>query len=380
MRFSTILSLLVAIILAGAAVYGAQNWLSVERQEFMNALRQEAEREDEAPKNTIVVAAESIQFGERISRTTVREIEWSGAIRPEGSYSKIEELVIGEAEDQARFAVTSMTSGEPVLASKVTEPGQRAKLSTALTPGKKAVSIRVNDVLGVAGFVLPGDRVDVLLSRDNFVDVLLQGVKVLAIDQTADERKDNPSVVRTVTFEVNTLEAQKLVLGGNVGMLSLALRNVASTDIENSERITISDLNDLDVADDLVEAKLEEIEVVPEEAVEAPVTPQPTLDELRLSNLEQLLKDLSSGVSEKLENVEAKLQEKEPVEVVKEVLVEKIVEVAPILPEKSTVGVIRNGQRNEYKVERKKNGAENPIDVVDLADTEVEGQSEPISN
>ncbi|MFC6639822.1 Flp pilus assembly protein CpaB [Sulfitobacter sediminilitoris] len=75
----------------------------------------------------------------------------------------------------------------------------------------------MNDVLGVAGFVLPGDRVDVLLTRDEFVDVLLQGLKVLAIDQIADELKDNPSVVRTVTFEVNTEEAQKLVLGEMLG-------------------------------------------------------------------------------------------------------------------------------------------------------------------
>ena len=84
----------------------------------------------------------------------------------------------------------------------------------------KAVSIRVNDVLGVAGFVLPGDRVDIMLTRSDkavgtYTDVLLQGVKVLAIDQTADDRADKPSVARTVTFEVSTQEAQKLTLAAN---------------------------------------------------------------------------------------------------------------------------------------------------------------------
>jgi pilus assembly protein CpaB len=195
----------------------------------------------------------------------------------------------------------------------------------------------VNDVLGVAGFVLPGDRVDVMLTRSNVVDVLLQGVKVLAIDQIADQRQDNPSVVRTVTFEVSTLEAQKLVLGGTVGTLSLALRNVASTDIERNERVTINDLNELDVAEDILKAN----------AAKQAAEPDPTLT--RIEGIEQMVRELSTGVSEKLEGVEAKL-EKEPV--IQEVVVEKIVQVAPPVPVRSTVGVIRNGQRNEYKVDK----------------------------
>lgn len=322
MRFSTVISFLIAMILAGMAVYGAQNWLSTQRQQLAVDL-QNSQKKDEAPKRTIVVANEQIAFGERISVTTVREIEWSGEITPEGSFAKISDLVIGDSDDTARFALTSMSVGEPILSSKVTVPGQRAKLSTALTPGMKAISIRVNDVLGVAGFVLPGDRVDVLLTRGgngggSFVDVLLQGVKVLAIDQSADDRKDQPSVVRTVTFEVKTTEAQKLVLGANVGTLSLALRNVASTDVENNDRITLNDLNELDIAEDLLQTKAEEAAADPSEE--------------RLENLEQLLKNLSEGVTAQIEGVEQKIQEKEPVikEVVKEVVVERVVERAQI--------------------------------------------------
>ncbi|MDU8913271.1 Flp pilus assembly protein CpaB [Aestuariicoccus sp. MJ-SS9] len=352
MRFSTIVSLLIAILLAGAAVYGAQTWLSTERAQLMSLLQQQQSApQEEAPKDTIVVASEPIQFGELINSTNVREIEWSGSLKPDGHFVKIEDLVIGESDETARFALTSIAIGEPVLTSKVTIPGQRAKLSTALAPGKKAVSIRVNDVLGVAGFVLPGDRVDVLLTRGNFVDVLLQGVKVLAIDQKSDERQDNPSVVRTVTFEVNTEEAQKLVLGAQVGTLSLTLRNLASTDIERSERITINDLDELDFADDLVQGQNQE-----EEPAEPVIDPSVA----RLDELEKLLKDLSEGVSEKISVVEEKL-DKEPViqEVVKEVVVEK----PPIIPEKSTVGVIRNGQRNEYKVNRSDEEAEDSAEL-----------------
>ncbi|QGY00203.1 Flp pilus assembly protein CpaB [Roseovarius faecimaris] len=360
MRFSTIASLLIAVILAGLAVYGAQNWLDLERQQFASDLLQrQSQAEAEAkPENTIVVANEAISFGERIDNTKVREIAWAGDLKPEGSFDTVDALVVGTTEDTARFALTSMAPGEPILASKVTDPGQRAKLSTALSPGKKAISIRVNDVLGVAGFVLPGDRVDILLTRKDgkggsFVDVLLQGVKVLAIDQIADDRKDKPSVVRTVTFEVDTSEAQKLVLASNVGTLSLALRNVASNDIEANERITINDLNEFDVAEDLLQAAVEEQNSATEEA-------DPSLE--RIENIEMLLKNLSDGMAEQIRGVEQKINEQEPViverEVIKEVVVEKEVQpIVPIIPVKRTVGVIRNGTRDEYKVDA--NNSEN---------------------
>lgn len=348
MRFSTIASLFVAIILAGLAVFGAQTWLNTERQNFASELLQRQEAEKEAPENMIVVANEAISFGERIDRTKVREIPWAAATYPEGSFTNIDLLVVGNSDEEVRFALGSIAPGEPILASKVTNPGERSKMSTALSPGKKAVSIRVNDVLGVAGFVLPGDRVDVLLTQGgregSYVDVLLQGVKVLAIDQIADDRRDGPSVVRTVTFEVNTTEAQKLTLAANVGVLSLALRNIASNEIEDNQRITVNDLNELDVADDLIESAIEEQANAPDPSIE------------RIENLETLLKNLSEGVTKQLEGVEQKINSQEPViverEVVKEVIVEKPVPTPqPVLPVKSTVGVIRNGQRNEYKVD-----------------------------
>jgi len=344
MRFSTVASFMIAVVLAGVAVFGARNWLASEQQSFAMQLRQQVEQVEMTPERTIVVATEAVSFGERLDRTKVREIEWASSIVPKGSFEKVEDLIIGDTEDTARFALTNIAAGEPVLDTRVTIPGQRAKLSTALTPGMKAISIRVNDVLGVAGFVLPGDRVDVLLTSggrgvDTYVDVLLQGVKVLAIDQSADDSKDQPSVVRTVTFEVNTIEAQKLVLGGNVGTLSLALRNLASTGVEMNERVTIQDLNDIDVAEDLIPEVIE---------VKADV-PDPTL--ARFSSMEQLLKNLYNDTSEQMQVLEDKLNAQEPVIVEREVIVERFVEREPVIPQRRTVVVIRNGKRDEYKVE-----------------------------
>ncbi|WP_083191554.1 Flp pilus assembly protein CpaB [Salipiger sp. CCB-MM3] len=336
MKFSMVLSLVVAVLLAGAAVYGARDWLAQEQRRLNSQTRHES---PSVPEMTVVVAVEPITFGERLSATKLRTIAWSSDITPEGSFTSIEDVIGQDDDNSARFALTTMAPGEPILATKITLPGQRAKLSTALTPGMKAVSIRVNDVLGVAGFVLPGDRVDVMLTRggrgeQSFVDILLQGVKVLAIDQIADELKDKPSVVRTVTFEVNTTEAQKLVLAGNVGTLSLALRNVGSNDIENNDRITMADLTEFDVAEDL-----------------APVVvkAEPSVETRKLDAMEVLLKSTLDGISDRLTSVEDKIQKPEPTEVEK--IVERVVIAPPVPAKKATVAVIRNGRRDVYKVE-----------------------------
>ena len=339
---STILSLVVALILAGIAVYGVRTWINLERQQIASAMQGRGAAQNEAPKATIVIASEPIRFGERLNPAILREVEWNSPMRPNGSFQKIEDLLTGSGEEHARFALTGIEQGEPVLASKVTMPGQRAKLSTSLSDGMKAVSIRVNDVLGVAGFVLPGDRVDVMLTRsirqqgneETYVDVLLQGVKVIAIDQIADDRKDQPSVVRTVTFEVNTAEAQKLVLAGTVGTLSLALRNAGSSGVEPVERMTIADLSDTAVSQELLVAGAQN---QPDPAVE------------RLEALEMLLKSLSVDVTEQIAGVERRINEQKPAIIKKEVVIERVVE-RPAAPVMKTVGVIRNGKRDEYRV------------------------------
>jgi pilus assembly protein CpaB len=141
----------------------------------------------------------------------------------------------------------AMEENEPVLKAKITGPGQRASLAAVIDPGMKALTVRVNDVNGVAGFVLPGERVDILLTRnldknDSWADVLLQNIKVLAADQSADERSDKPSVVKAVTLEVSTAQAQKLTLASTIGSLSLALRAAGMAEVEATRRVSLSDL------------------------------------------------------------------------------------------------------------------------------------------
>ncbi len=252
MRRSTFFSITVSAFLGVAAVFGTKAYLNNQRLAMLSALAT-----PEPVVSEIVVASQRLRFGTRLERQSFKTIEWPSSALPPGAFSSIDDI-IGDG-DKPRYVKASIDVGEPVLDTKITGFGERATLSSAVTPGLKAVSIRVNDVLGVAGFVLPGDRVDIMLTRTQrrssttgaYTDVLLQGVKVLAIDQSADDRADKPNVVRTVTLEVATNEAQKLVLAQRVGQLSLTLRNIASADVEEIVPVNIADLGGAEVASGL---------------------------------------------------------------------------------------------------------------------------------
>ena len=187
--------------------------------------------------------AKSLRFGNRLSKRSLVEVEWPSKAIPKGAFKKISDVVNGK---DRRVVLSSIEANEPVLGWKITGPGQRASLSALIAEGMKAVTIRVNDVLGVAGFVLPGEHVDIMLTRTEiqeagdqapvrknaFTDVLLQNVRVLAVDQLADDRTEEPTPAKAVTIEVTTEQAQKLMLASSVGQLALALRSAGSTSDE----------------------------------------------------------------------------------------------------------------------------------------------------
>ena len=204
------------------------------------------------PTTPVVVVKTRLAFGTAIEKEYLRVAAWPTGNVPRGSFQKIEDVVRG---DEKRVALQPVEPDEPLLESKVSGFGGRASLSTVIDPTMRASTIRVNDVNGVAGFVLPGDRVDVLLTRDPgsnstratrggelVTDILLQNVKVLAIDQVADVKKDTPSVAKAVTLEVDPTQAQKLVLAQQVGTLSLALRNITNEKAVVSQSVRLRDL------------------------------------------------------------------------------------------------------------------------------------------
>ncbi len=229
-----------AVMFGLLAVFVAQSWLNSAAEQRMRSL--EANKKTVTTK-TIVVAAKPLRFGNELVAGSLREVEWPDKALPTGAFSKIDEVVGGAK----RVALTAIEPNEPVLSSKVTGPGQRATLSAMLRDGLKAATVRVNDIDGVGGFVLPGDHVDVSLTRqidktNATTEVVLQNVRVLAIDQVADERIDKPSVVKAVTLEVDVVGAQKLSLAASVGSLTLMLRKAGEANSQYTRKITLDDL------------------------------------------------------------------------------------------------------------------------------------------
>ena len=240
MKANTIVMLGLALVFGAIAVFLTNVWIAGQQPTTAAGASDNVVAED-----TVVVAAMPLSFGDRLTLDNLREIPWPAKSLPTGAFRTREALL--NSKEGARQVITSIGPNEPVLEWKITGPGQRATLSAVLEDGMKAVSIRVNDILGVAGFVLPGDRVDILLTRmknggNPYVDVMLQNVKVLAVDQIADDRKEGAKVVKAVTLAVTTQDAQKLTLAAGIGQLSLALREAASNAGEITQRITLKDL------------------------------------------------------------------------------------------------------------------------------------------
>lgn len=241
MRKSTIVMVAFAVVFGLLAVFIAQAWLNGQAERRLRSL--EAQKKPVAT-NTIVVAAQRLPFGVELGREHLREVPWSAEAMPQGSFATVSDLLSAGK----RVVLAPIEPNEPVLAIKVTGPGQRATLSAIVGEGMKAVSIRVNDVEGVGGFVLPGDRVDVVLTRqlekgNATTEVVLQNARVLAVDQSADDRASKAAVAKAVTLEVDTVGAQKVWLAASVGSLSLLLRKAGEQNAEATRRVTLDDLS-----------------------------------------------------------------------------------------------------------------------------------------
>ena len=256
MKMRAYVMLGLALLLAGASVFLARNWVQSQVQPVAAVQDQQ-----QVETTQVVVAASQLHYGNKVRREHLRVVDWPTAAVPEGSFKAVDEIIgkekrgedgnVIKAED--RVVLRTIEINEPILKSKITGFGGRASLSTLISPGMRATTIRVNDVNGVAGFVLPGDRVDILLTRDpksssrrrggNLqTDILLQNMRVLGIDQDANEDRNKPAVVKAVTLEVTTTQAQKLTLAQKLGSLSLALRHVNTVDAEQPQSIKARDL------------------------------------------------------------------------------------------------------------------------------------------
>lgn len=204
--------LALALVFALAAALYAGHWMS--QQKAMASGR-------------VVVAAVDIQLGTRITPQMLDTIEWPSGARPPGAFADLKEV-------QERVVKSGLLRGEPVLEGKLAPVGTQGGLSAVIAKGKRAITVRVNDVIGVAGFALPGNYVDIIVStqkegRDDaeksISKIVLERILVLAVAQEVSRDDTKPRVVNAVTLEVSPEQAEKLDLARSVGTLSLALRN-----------------------------------------------------------------------------------------------------------------------------------------------------------
>jgi len=213
MRSRGLLMLLVALLAGLMAVVMAARWMQSQGGDG----------------SRIAVASQDIVLGTVLTPDMVKLVGWPRGQEPAGAHTDLAGL-------QGRVITTSLQSGEPVLDARLAPEGTKGGLVSLVVPGKRAMTVRVNDVVGVAGFALPGTYVDVLVStqeeargsseRERMISkIVLERMLVLAVAQEVDRDPTKPKVVNAVTLEVTPQQAEVLDLARSVGTLSLVLRN-----------------------------------------------------------------------------------------------------------------------------------------------------------
>lgn len=217
MKGRTFLMFFIALVLGVSAAWLANTWVE-------DRIRPSSGGEG----TPVVVAALDIPFGQKIEQAHVKVVDWPSGNTPKGAFA--DPLLL-----EGRIAKQSFLPGEVILEERVVEHLGGSTLASIVEPNKRAVTVRVNDVIGVAGFLLPGNRVDILTTRQQGnrarTETILQDVKVLAVDQTASTDKDRPVVVRAVTLELSPSESELLVKATSEGTLQLTLRNPLDSEL-----------------------------------------------------------------------------------------------------------------------------------------------------
>ena len=195
----------------------------------------------------IAVAAVDINLVQRLTPQMVKLAEWPADSVPKGAFTDPAKLA-------GRVLKSSVLAGEPVSEAKLAPAGTLGGLSALITEGKRAITVRVNDVIGVAGFTLPGNYVDIIVSTEkdpgpetnareqSISKIVLERILVLAVAQEVNRDETKPRVVNAVTLEVTPEQAEKLDLARSVGTLSLALRNQVdpqSAQTEGATKLTL---------------------------------------------------------------------------------------------------------------------------------------------
>lgn len=214
MSSRTLLLIMLSALFGLGAVWLANNWLTARLDTSADANMQ-----------NVVVAAVEIPFGQMVEPQHVKLVSMPRGTAPSDSFDAVDKAT-------GRIATFTLLQGDILRAARLAEHLGGSTLASLIEPNKRAISVRVDDVVGVGGFLLPGNRVDVLATKrsngggnEAKSETILHDLRVLAVDQTASTDKTQPVVVRAVTLEMTPEEAEVLVKAQDEGRLQLALRN-----------------------------------------------------------------------------------------------------------------------------------------------------------
>jgi pilus assembly protein CpaB len=235
MRIKLIILLLVAGGAAAGAVGLARGWLDDRRAELLALQTSQPIEVDTIDTIEVLVAVRNMPSGTFLNEESFTWNAFPAEGLPESYFTRVE---LEDPESGLNGAVLrgAITVGEPLTEGRVVRPGDRGFLAAVLRPGLRAISVPVDATTGIAGFVFPGDRVDLLLTHEiEFAgnlkrlatETILSDIRVLAVDQRTDDTEGEPELAKTATLEVDTKQAETIAVALRMGRLSLALRALA---------------------------------------------------------------------------------------------------------------------------------------------------------
>ncbi|MGL4490806.1 MAG: Flp pilus assembly protein CpaB [Rhizobiaceae bacterium] len=245
-----------AVVFGGISIFAADRWVKSQAANAVSPVEAQAPQAPAIETTKIVVVKEALKYGTEVTAEMLQEIDWPSSAVPAGSFKSVAEVTGGEK----RVVLSAFAQNEPLLLSKLSGKDGRGSLSNLIEPGMRAVTVRVDDITGVAGFVTAGDRVDILLTRQTVKpsegegeqtaspqnelasEVVLQNVKVLTLDQSADNTNVTAVIAKAVTVEVTSDDAQKVALAQQLGTLYLVLRPAGEDAVAANTSLTASDL------------------------------------------------------------------------------------------------------------------------------------------